>query len=258
MTTPGSPQGDSQQPQQGQQPGQSPYPNQQGYGAQPQQGQPQQPQQPYGQQPQQPQQPYGQQPQPGQQPQYPQYPQQPQQGQQPQYQQAPGQAQQYAQPGMDRFKVAAGDRPTTIVAGCLVLWAASAIFAIWFAIELIIALNDPYAQAGIAIADELGGGMGTGVILGLIIVVLITAALSGIAGWQVWKGSKGWRITGLILGILMAIYNLIQLFTGAIAFGLLSFLAAVAVIVLWFLTPSSQWLNARNPQQAPPQQPYGY
>jgi hypothetical protein len=271
MTTPGYP-GDpaandpqnssaasaNQPPAYGQQPGYGQQPPAGGFGQQPGFGE-----QPYGQQP-----PAGgfgqpQAPQPPAQPQYPTngqpaapgYP--AQQGQYAQQGQ-PGQVPQQGQPGqnvVDRLKSEAADRPTTIVAGCITLAASAIVFGLWYAISLIVNLSNPYAQGAVAFADAATGGAATGILIFVIILTIATIALALVAAWRVWNASNAWRITGLVLGILMAVYNLILLFTGNIFLGLLAFLASIAIIILWFLTPSNEWFNAKRAQAYPSQQP---
>lgn len=273
MTTPGYP-GDpaandpqnssaasaNQPPAYGQQPGYGQQPPAGGFGQQPGFGE-----QPYGQQP-----PAGgfgqpQAPQPPAQPQYPTngqpaapgYP--AQQGQYAQQGQ-PGQFPQQGQPGqnvVDRLKSEAADRPTTIVAGCITLAASAIVFGLWYAIMMIVALSDPLIGGGLAVIDTFSGGAVTGAIIFMIILTLVTIGLSLTAAWWVWNGSNAWRVTGLVLGILMAVYNLFLLFGGSafLLLGLLAFLASIAIIILWFLTPSNEWFNAKRAQAYPTQQP---
>ncbi|RII43766.1 hypothetical protein DWB68_00605 [Galactobacter valiniphilus] len=72
-----------------------------------------------------------------------------------------------------------------------------------------------------------------------VVLIAIISALAGLVAWLTYRGQNAWRIVGTVCGAVAVLGNI----TGG-PIGLLFAALAVAIIVLWWMRPSSQWFGA--------------
>jgi len=144
-------------------------------------------------------------------------------------------------------------RPGTATSASVLLWIGAALYAVVSIIGMLASdravLRDTLLQG---IPDSMRADyerlltpdmLGT-VITTSIVFIVILSLFAALVGWFTFAGSAAWRVVGTVCGALAVLGNLVG-GTGGLLWAVLS----AAIVVLWWVKPSSAWFAAMRPHR---------